>query len=70
LESIVVNGGMGYWIEGQPHLFIYRDARGEIRDEILRLAGNTLLWEQGGLTLRLEASIPRETALRIANSVR
>ena len=33
-----------------------------------RLAGNTLLWERQSLTLRLEAAIDRDTALRIATS--
>jgi uncharacterized protein DUF4367 len=35
----------------------------------VRLAGNTLLWERGALTLRLEADINEEEALKIARSV-
>jgi RNA polymerase sigma factor (sigma-70 family) len=66
LEEVAVNGGRGYWIEGQAHVVFVRDSGGAVRDETLRLAGNTLLWEQGGLTLRLELAGSREQALRIA----
>lgn len=70
LEQVTVNGSRGFWIEGKPHLFFYRDANGDIRDERVRLAGNVLLWEQGDLTLRLEGAVSRDEALRIAASVR
>jgi len=51
-------------------LFFYRDASGIIQTETLRLAGNTLIWEQDGVTFRLEAQVSREDALRIAASFR
>ena len=38
--------------------------------ETVRLAGNVLLWERKSLVLRLEAAIPKATALRIAASTR
>lgn len=70
IEDVTVNGGKGFWIEGEPHLFFYRDEAGMIWSETLRLAGNTLLWEQDGVTLRLEAQVTREDALRIATTFR
>lgn len=70
LESLTVNGGRGLWLEGAPHLFFYRDASGNISTETLRLAGNTLIWEQDGVTFRLEAQVSREDALRIAATFR
>lgn len=70
VEQVVVNGHRGYWLAGAPHQFFYRDAAGNIFPESLRLAGNTLIWEQDGLLLRLEAQVDRETAIRIASSVR
>lgn len=70
VEPVTVNGGRGYWIEGTPHFFAYRDASGRIREETLRLAGNTLLWEQNGLTLRIESALPKSDVMRIAASVR
>ncbi len=70
LEEVTVNGGRGFWLAGAPHLFFYRDAAGTIQQETLRLAGNTLIWEQGGVTMRLEAPVTKDQALLIAASVR
>jgi hypothetical protein len=70
IESLSVNGGRGIWLEGAPHLFFYRDESGMIWTETLRLAGNTLIWEQDGVTLRLEAQVSRDEALQIAASFR
>ena len=39
IEEVRVNGGPGYWIEGDPHNFIYLDSRGQGRTETIRLAG-------------------------------
>jgi hypothetical protein len=70
LETVTVNGGPGYWIEGPFHTFFYKDSTGKIRDETIRLVGNTLLWEQGGLTLRIESALSKDAALAIAQTVR
>ena len=69
IASVRVDGEPGYFLSGDPHEFAYFDRTGQFRQEILRLAGNTLLWERGPLTLRLEADINREEALEIARSV-
>jgi hypothetical protein len=70
IDEVAVNGGRGFWLEGTPHQFFYRDSAGNPTPETLRLAGNTLLWEQGGVTFRLEAQLTRDDALRIATSFR
>jgi hypothetical protein len=71
LESVTVNGGPGFWIEGAPHTLIYyRDASGNFKETQIRLAGNVLLWQQGELTLRLEGSFTKAQALQIAESIR
>jgi hypothetical protein len=70
VESVNVGGARGYWIEGAPHLFFYRDPSGNAVQETLRLAGNTLVWEQGSVTLRLEAQVTKDQALRIAATFR
>jgi hypothetical protein len=69
LESVTVNGAPGYWIEGGEHFFFYRDADGEVVDDTLRLVGTALVWEQGGLTLRIEGAPNLAAALRIAASL-
>ena len=72
LERVTVNGQPGFWIQGSPHFFFYRSglAGGGVSQELLRLAGNTLIWQQGDLLLRLEAQVDKASALRIAASVR
>lgn len=70
VEEVTVSGGRGYWLEGTPHQFFYLDSAGNPSPETLRLAGNTLLWEQSGVTFRLEAQLARDDALRIATTFR
>jgi hypothetical protein len=70
VEPVNVGGARGYWIEGAPHLFFYRDPNGNAVQETLRLAGNTLVWERGNVTLRLEAQVTKDEALRLAASFR
>jgi hypothetical protein len=67
---VTVNGATGYWIAGGPHYVAYRDANGDVQFQPDRLAGNTLLWEQGGLTFRLESQLSESEALQIAASMR
>ena len=71
LEAVPLSSGnAAYWLAGQPHQFFYRDSAGNIQPDTLRLAGNTLLWDAGGITYRLEAQVAREEAVRIASSFR
>lgn len=69
---VEVDGGRGYWIEGEAHrFFLYREGEGgEPRAEDYRLAGNVLLWERDGLTFRLESPLSRSEAIVIARSLR
>ena len=69
VEFVEVDGEPGYWLAGKPHVFAFEDADGSFRPETIRLAGNTLIWERGELTLRLEAAVTEERALEIARSV-
>jgi hypothetical protein len=64
-----VNGADAAWIEGDPHVIFVETVGGGI-DLPGRLAGNTLVWSRGPVTLRLEGDLPREDAERIARSVR
>jgi len=68
LEEVQVNGGRGFWIDGDPHIFFYLDAGGQVRTETTRLAGSVLLWERGDVTLRLEAALGQDAALKVAAS--
>ena len=68
IDSVRVDGEPGFFLSGDPHEFSYFDRTGQYRQELVRLAGNTLLWERGPLTLRLEAELSKEEALKIARS--
>jgi hypothetical protein len=70
VEFLEVDGEPAYWFSGEPHFFTYLDRAGKFREEQTRLAGNTLIWQRGELTLRLEGEISKEEALRIAESMR
>ena len=69
IERVRVGGEPGYWLGGAPHGLIYEDPSGAIRESPSRLAGPTLVWQRGALTLRLEADISKSRALEIARSI-
>ncbi len=69
VELVTVNGAEGAWLSGQPHQLLYRTGSQTDSDE-LRLAGNTLVWQQGPTTVRIEAAVDQATALRIAGTMR
>src|SRR5215217_230788 len=70
VDEVTVAGQPGYWFSGEPHFFTFLDATGRFRDEQTRLAGNTLIWQRGDLTLRIEGEISRQEALALARSMR
>lgn len=65
-----IGAGRGFWLTGAPHTQVYRGKDGIIRPDTLRLAGNTLVWERGSLTLRLEGAGREHLALAVARSLR
>lgn len=69
VERVRVNGERGAWLTGRPHEIGFLDARGRLRIDALRIAGDTLLWQRGPLTLRLEGAASREAALEVARAV-
>ena len=69
LEQVSVSGHKGYWFEGSPHLLFLVDAQGRFVEDRSRLAGNTLVWEQGGVTVRIESALSRDEAVRLAQEL-
>jgi hypothetical protein len=70
VEPVTVDGEAGYWFGTAPHSFVYTDQAGNFREETTRLAGSTLIWTHGGVTLRLEGQVTKAEAVRIATSMR
>jgi hypothetical protein len=62
VERVEVHGDPGIWVEGRH---VVSEPFG-----LPRLSGNVILWEQEGLTLRLEGRFTKEQALDLARSVR
>jgi hypothetical protein len=71
IEAITIGGNAGFWIADAPHgvLLVCNDEEEECREERYRLAGNVLLWEDDGITLRIESALSREAALAVAESM-
>jgi hypothetical protein len=67
-RRVIVDGAPGVYLSGEPHGFVFTEARGQIRMENLRLARDVLIWERDGLVLRLEADRSLRDLLRIARS--
>ncbi|MGH8972648.1 MAG: hypothetical protein ACRD0C_05530 [Acidimicrobiia bacterium] len=68
MEAVTVDGRPGYWLPAPPHVVLYLDRNGEIREDTARLAANVLLWDDAGVIRRLESSLSRDAALAIARS--
>jgi hypothetical protein len=69
LESVRVGEARGFWLSGEWHALFYISREGEQERHPLRLVGNTLLWVRDGVTYRLEASITKEEAIRLAETL-
>jgi hypothetical protein len=70
VDTVSVNGKLGYFLFGDAHFFLYQEPSGRIDPHQLYLAHDTLIWESGPLTLRVEGKMSREQAVEIARSFR
>jgi hypothetical protein len=68
LRNVTVRGQPGYWLRG-AHYFYYFDEFGSQYEESVRLAANVLLWEEDGITYRIEGKFGPTLALEIAESL-
>ncbi|MEO8638344.1 MAG: hypothetical protein ABI458_00355 [Chloroflexota bacterium] len=64
-----VGGVAAWWVAGGEHFFFYRDAQGRVVDSTLRLASDTLIWEERGVTHRVEGAPSLADAIRVAESL-
>jgi hypothetical protein len=70
IRNVRVREEAGYLITGTLHAIVFQDARGQVREDRPRLAGNTVLFDRDGVTYRLEADVPGERLVALANSIR
>ena len=69
LEVVVVAGHQGYWIAGAPNVFFFTDSNGDVRNETMRLATNTLILDEGGTVVRIEGNLTKAQGLQVAASL-
>jgi hypothetical protein len=67
---VTVAGQPGLWITGDPHEVAFIDPDGATRLDRVRRAGDVLLWEEGGVTYRIEGAPSLDEALAVAGSLR
>ncbi|MDQ3567718.1 MAG: DUF4367 domain-containing protein [Actinomycetota bacterium] len=67
-EAVNVGGRRGYWSPQWPAYWVPGLRRGP--SSMPSPTESVLLWEQEGISLRLESNLTREQAIRIAESVR
>jgi hypothetical protein len=60
-------GDAGAWFQGR-HVVMFTDRNGTFHEGVGRLAANTLVWQLGDVTLRLEGDLTKEEALRIGRT--
>jgi hypothetical protein len=70
VAPVEIGGRRGIWIAGSPHEIVFLDENGRPFADTLRLAANTLLWPNHGLTVRLESALSKQAATRIARQIR
>ena len=69
VEETSVGGDPAWWITGQPHMLIVQLSPGVDQPEELRLASNTLVWEDESVTLRIESGLSKSGAMDIASQM-
>jgi len=70
ITPVTVSGESGFWIDGVPHEVAYQLPDGSYVPDTLRLAGPTLIFQRGDVTVRIEGSISQAQALAVSASMR
>jgi hypothetical protein len=68
IHHVTVAGHPAIWVD-RPHFVVYSDRDGEPHQESARLAGSTLIWDDEGITYRVEGDLTESEALEIAESL-
>jgi hypothetical protein len=64
------DGHYAYWVEGGGHVVESLDAEGRVVIETRRTVERaTLIWEENGITYRIESSLPQAQTIAVAESL-
>jgi hypothetical protein len=69
IDMLDIDGHRALWLEGGPHAVLFLTPDGNVGEDLGWLAGNTLLVENDGVTVRIEAQIDRDEAIELARSL-
>lgn len=69
VDRFELDGGTAVWLEGGPHAVLFVTPGGMIREDQGWLAGNTLLVEREGTTVRVEGELGREDAVDLVGAM-
>jgi hypothetical protein len=67
VEKAPIDGSLGIWVS-RPHTLVYVDRSGSYREEAARMSAQTLIWQVGTTTLRMEGDFTKQEAVGIARS--
>ena len=69
MEQLEVDGHPAVWLEGGPHVVYFVAPDGSVRDDQGWLAGNTLLVDRDGVTVRVEGALERDDAIDVVRAM-
>jgi hypothetical protein len=69
VDRFEVDGDVAVWLEGGPHAVLFVAPDGTIRDDQGWLAGNTLLVDRDGVTIRVEGELARKDAVEVVRAI-
>jgi hypothetical protein len=69
VRQVRVHGYPGLWISGAPHEIFYVAPGGGIEQDTIRMSGDALIWQEGGVILRVEGAQSVGRALQVADSM-
>ena len=69
-EAVRIRAQPGVFLSGGEHTLFYLDRTGKYVVSPGRLVGNALIFQRGPLTIRIEAQLPHDQMVELANSLR
>lgn len=69
IQRLTIDGHPAVWLEGGPHVVVFRTVDGGFGEDTARLAGNTLLVQEGTVLVRIEGNLSRDRAAAIGGSL-
>jgi hypothetical protein len=69
VDRFDVDNDPAVWLEGGPHAVLFVAPDGTIHDDQGWLAGNTLLVDRDGVTIRVEGELSRDDAVALVRAM-